>query len=61
MNPNVAKVGADPLEATAIFQQLADGWLEAYQVRLRENLLFIDEARISADIGEKQQYRNILK
>ena len=30
MNPNVAKAGADPLEATAIFQQLADGWLETY-------------------------------
>ena len=31
MNPNVQKTpGADPLEATAIFQQLADGWLEAY-------------------------------
>ena len=47
MSPNLEKTGADPIESTAIFRELADGWLKKFQnavddnenIQLRQGLL----------------------
>ena len=37
MNPNLRKTGADPIEATAIYRELANGWLEKFETAVDDN------------------------